>query len=242
MRWLPISGEEIYKGHIMKFKIIFVFMIAVAILLAGGSEKDLVGNLAPGMAYAQVKQLDEETEKAREEEQKGEKIFSKLEEEKEKEKEKEKIRLPGQMPAVSPETFRMIETIENKNRELKKREEELRIKQTRLEALEAKVRKDLDKIEKSISESKEQMGIQDERAKKNVEALIKVYSSMKPEEAANLVEAIDEGLALQIISGMKSKIAGQVLSNLDVKVAKRISENLAGKRDKPSEKTNSPGN
>ena len=224
----------------MKFKIIFVFMIAVAILLTGGSEKDLVGNLAPGMAYAQVKQLDEETEKAREEEQKGEKIFFKLEEE--KEKEKEKIRLPGQMPAVSPETFRMIETIENKNRELKKREEELRIKQTRLEALEAKVRKDLDKIEKSISESKEQMGIQDERTKKNVEALIKVYSSMKPEEAANLVEAIDEGLALQIISGMKSKIAGQVLSNLDVKVAKRISENLAGKRDKPSEKTNSPGN
>ncbi|HCK69018.1 MAG TPA: hypothetical protein DHW17_07030, partial [Nitrospina sp.] len=73
----------------MKFKIIFVLMIAVAILLAGGSEKDLVGNLAPGMAYAQVKQLDEETEKAREEEQKGEKIFSKLEEEKEKEKEKE---------------------------------------------------------------------------------------------------------------------------------------------------------
>ena len=242
MRWLPISGEAIYKGHIMKFKIIFVFMIAVAILLVGGSEKDLVGNLAPGMAYAQVKQLDEETEKAREEEQKGEKIFSKLEEEKEKEKEKEKIRLPGQMPAVSPETFRMIETIENKNRELKKREEELRIKQTRIEALEAKVRKDLDKIEKSISESKEQMGIQDERTKKNVEALIKVYSSMKPEEAANLVEAIDEGLALQIISGMKSKIAGQVLSNLDVKVAKRISENLAGKRDKPSEKTNSPGN
>jgi len=242
MRWLPISGEAIYKGHIMKFKIIFVLMIAVAILLAGGSEKDLVGNLAPGMAYAQVKQLDEETEKAREEEQKGEKIFSKLEEEKEKEKEKEKIRLPGQMPAVSPETFRMIETIENKNRELKKREEALRLKEVRLEALEAKVRKDLDKIEKSISESKEQMGIQDERTKKNVEALIKVYSSMKPEEAANLVEAIDEGLALQIISGMKSKIAGQVLSNLDVKVAKRISENLAGKRDKPSEKTNSPGN
>ena len=96
--------------------------------------------------------------------------------------------------------------------------------------------------EKNISESKKQMGIQDEKNKENVEALIKVYSSMKPEEAANLVEAIDEGLALQIISGMKSKIAGQVLSNLDVKVAKRISENLAGKRDKPSEMSSPPGN
>ena len=221
----------------MKFKIIFVFMIAVAFLLVGRSDKYLAGNLESGMAYAQVKQIDEETEKVREE-----KKISPLEPQKEEVKEKEKIQLPGQMPAVSPETFRMIETIENKNRELKKREDELRIKQTRLEALEAKVRKDLDKIEKSIFESKEQMGIQDEKTKENVEALIKVYSSMKPEDAANLVEAIDEGLALQIISGMKSKIAGQVLSNLDVKVAKRISENLAGKRDKPSEKTNSPGN
>ena len=221
----------------MKFKIMFVFMIAVAFLLAGSSDKYLAGNLESGMAYAQVKQIDEETEKVREEK----KTFP-LEPQKEEVKEKEKIQLPGQMPAVSPETFRMIETIENKNRELKKREEELRIKQTRLEALEAKVRKDLDKIEKNISESKKQMGIQDEKTKENVEALIKVYSSMKPEDAANLVEAIDEGLALQIISGMKSKIAGQVLSNLDVKVAKRISENLAGKRDKPSEMSSPPGN
>ena len=78
------------------------------------------------------------------------------------------------------------------------------------------------------------MGLQDEKTKENVAALIKVYSSMKPEEAASLVEAIDEDLALKIVSGMKSKIAGQVLSKLDVQVAKRISEKLAGKSKKPA--------
>mgnify|MGYP003960263355 CR=1 FL=1 len=213
----------------MKFKIIFVFMLAVVFLLAGSSDKYFAGNLEPGMAYAQVKQLNEETEKTREKK----KLFP-MEAQKEEMKEKEKLKLPGQMPAVSPETFRMIETIENKNRELKKREEELRIKEVRLEALEAKVRKDLEKIEKSISESKEQMGLQAEKTKENVAALIKVYSSMKPEEAANLVEAIDEDLALKIVSGMKSKIAGQVLSKLDVQVAKQISEKLAGKSKKPA--------
>jgi len=89
---------------------------------------------------------------------------------------------------------------------------------------------DLEKIEKGISESKQQLGIQDEKTKENVEALVKVYSSMKPEEAANLIEAIDDDLALRIVAGMKSKIAGKVLSKLDVKVAKRISETLAGKK------------
>lgn len=211
----------------MKFKVMIVFLIAGALVLTGRSEKYLSGELEPDMAHAQVKQLDEETEKSREQK----KLFP-MEKQGDGSKEKEKITLPGQMPAVSPETFRMIETIESKNRELKQREEELRLKEIRLEALEAKVREDLKKIEKSIAESKEQLGIQDEKTKENVDALIKVYSSMKPEEAANLVEAIDENLALKIIRGMKSKIAGKVLSNLDVKVAKRISEKLAGKKDK----------
>jgi flagellar motility protein MotE (MotC chaperone) len=204
----------------MKFKTIFIVLVTPAIFL-GFCLSEI---LESGSAYAQVKQVDEHAAKVRKEDK-----TLPIEEQ-----EKEKIELPGQMPVVSPETFKMIETIENKNRELKKREEELRIKEVRLEALEAKVRKDLEKIEKSISKSKEQMGLQDEKTKENVAALIKVYSSMKPEEAANLVEAIDEGLALKIVSGMKSKIAGQVLSKLDVQVAKRISEKLAGKSKKPA--------
>ena len=204
----------------MKFKTIFIVLVA-AVTISGFY---LSGVLESDTAYAEVKQIDEQAGKVL-----GKGKILPVEEQ-----DKEKVRLPAQVPAVSSETFKMIETIENKNRELKKREEELRIKEVRLEALEAKVRKDLEKIEKSISESKEQMGLQDEKTKENVAALIKVYSSMKPEEAANLVEAIDEDLALKIISGMKSKIAGQVLSKLDVKVAKRISEKLAGKSKKPA--------
>ena len=204
----------------MKFKIIFMILITAATIPGFY----LSGVLESSTAYAQVKQIDEHAGKVQ---GKGKTLPV-------EEQEKEKIQLPSQVPAVNSETFRMIETIENKNRELKKREEELRIKEVRLEALEAKVRKDLEKIEKNISESKEQMGLQDEKTKENVAALIKVYSSMKPEEAANLVEAIDEDLALKIVSGMKSKVAGQVLSKLDVQVAKRISEKLAGKSKKPA--------
>jgi flagellar motility protein MotE (MotC chaperone) len=215
----------------MKFKIITI--LATVTFVSG---LYLSENLGP--AYAEVKQINEETGKVRAE-------TETLPLEDQEAKEKEKVRLPGQTPAISPETFRMIEIIENKNREIKKKEEELRLKEVRLEALEAKILKDLKKIEKSISESKEQMGAQDAKTKANVNSLIKVYSSMKPEEAASLVEAIDEELALSIVSGMKSKIAGQVLSKLDVKVAKRISEKLAGKKqkpaiDQPSEKKEKP--
>jgi|GEM_PF-587547 flagellar motility protein MotE (MotC chaperone) len=214
MKMRQICGEE--KESNMKIKILFIFTATAIAFLVGNA----FDSQQEGIAYAQVKMLDGKTEEKRN--TTDEPI---LEEEK-------KVELPTKVPAVNPETFRMIETIEKKNRELKRREEELRIKELRIKAIEAKVSKDLDKIEKGISESKQQLEIQDEKIKNNVESLIKVYSSMKPEEAASLIEAIDDDLALRIVAGMKSKIAGKVLSKLDVKVAKRISETLAGKKIK----------
>ena len=145
------------------------------------------------------------------------------------EKKPKKIKLPKQNATINPETFRMMEMIEKKNKELKIREDTLATKETHLKTLEENIKKDLAKIELALKESKEQFGMKENLIKKNVDELIKVYSTMKADQAATLIAAIDEDLALRIISGMKSKVAGEVLSKLDVKVAKAISEKLAGK-------------
>jgi flagellar motility protein MotE (MotC chaperone) len=139
------------------------------------------------------------------------------------------IKLPEQRAVISPETFRMIEMIEKKNRELQQKEEELKNRELQLKKLELKLREDLQKINLALAKSDEQLGLKDERTRQNIDSLIKVYSSMKPEEAASILEALDEDLAIKIISGMKSQTAGQVLSQLNVKIAKTISERLAGK-------------
>jgi len=171
---------------------------------------DIPNKFGGNLAYAQEEQPEKEEGKA-------------------EEKVPEKVKLPKQSEGISPEAIRMIEMIEKKNTALKTREEKLASKEQQLKTLEENIRKDLEKIEKALKESKEQFGLKENQVKKNVDALIKVYSTMKPAEAANLIAAIDQHLALQIISGMKSKVAGQVLSQLDVKVAKAITEKMAGK-------------
>ncbi len=175
----------------------------------------------------EVKKAEQEAEKEDKPKKKKGKLFFKSEEE--EEAAPEKVKLPQQNAAISPETFRMIEMIEKKNTELKVREEELAAKEQQLRTLEENIRKDLEKIEMALAKSKEQLGQKETLIKENVASLIKVYSSMKPAEAANLIAAIDQDLALQIIAGMKSKIAGLVLGELDVNVAKAISEKMAGK-------------
>ena len=210
----------------MKNKFAFIFVTTAISFLFGKILLNEIQNPHRGIAYGQVEPLDKEAEKKRSDKNKP--ILEEKETTKKVTKD-QKVALPTEMPPAKPETFRMFETIEKKNQELKRREEELKIKEKKIKAIEAKVSKDLEKIEKSISRSKQQFGMQNEKTKENVQTLVKVYSSMKPGEAAKLIEAIDEDLALKIVSGMKSKVAGQVLSQLDVKVAKRISETLAGK-------------
>jgi len=226
MRLPQIYGKENFKGIKMKNKFCFIFVATAISFLFGKFLFYEDQNPQWGLAYAQGEKLDEKTEKKRNDTKKA--ILEEKGTIDEGAKDKG-VALPTKMPAMKPETFRMLETIEKKNEELEKREEALKIKELKIKAIEAKVSKNLEKIENRISKSKQQLGIQEEKTKKNVQALVKVYSSMKPGEAAKLIEAIDEDLALKIVSGMKSKIAGKVLSQLDVKIAKRISETLAGK-------------
>ena len=138
-------------------------------------------------------------------------------------------KLPMKPSALNPETLRLMEMIEKKNRELKKREAELLLREKNLEALEQKVRADLKKIEDALIRSEEQVGIKRDLIEKNVNSLTKVYSAMKPQEAATLLESLDQGIAIQIISRMKSKVAGKIMGKMNTRVAKNISESIAGK-------------
>jgi len=138
-------------------------------------------------------------------------------------------RLPMKPSALNPETLRLMELIEKKNRELKKREAELLLREKNLESLEQKVRADLNKIEEALIRSEEQVGIKRDLIEKNVNSLAKVYAAMKPKEAATLLESLDQGIAIQIISRMKSKVAGKILGKMNTRVAKNISESIAGK-------------
>jgi flagellar motility protein MotE (MotC chaperone) len=144
--------------------------------------------------------------------------------------ETEPPQLPTQPASVSPETLRLLEMIERKNQELKKREKELLLKEKNLQLLEEKVLSDLQKIEEALARSEEMVGIKKDLIEKNVKGLVKAYSNMKPVQAAALLEDMDQGIAIIIISRMKSRIAGKVLGAMNTKIAKGISEKIAGKK------------
>jgi flagellar motility protein MotE (MotC chaperone) len=67
---------------------------------------------------------------------------------------------------------------------------------------------------------------------KKVEALVQVYSNMKPQQAAKIFETMDEDLAIEILGRMKKKPAAEILNLVKAEKAQILSEKYAGYKKK----------
>lgn len=110
---------------------------------------------------------------------------------------------------------------DNRNRaaELDKREADLRTlehevdaKLKELKAMETKIQKLLDSA----------TAIQDEK----MLHLVDVYSNMKPKQAGQILETLDETIAVNILAGMSGRKAGEILSTVTPAKAATLSEAL----------------
>jgi flagellar motility protein MotE (MotC chaperone) len=81
----------------------------------------------------------------------------------------------------------------------------------------------LTKIRDEIRAERDQKKAEDEKQFKH---LIKVYSAMKPQNAADLIEKLDLELAIKLLSKMKGDNVGKILSYVKVEKAAKISEGI----------------
>lgn len=91
-------------------------------------------------------------------------------------------------------------------------EAELEAKLESLRAMEVKMQ--------NLIKSAEDM--QDEK----MQHLVDVYSNMKPKQAAQVLENLEESIAVKILAGMSGRKAGEVLSSVRADRAAKLSEAL----------------
>ena len=102
--------------------------------------------------------------------------------------------------------------LEKREAELRTLEGELDAKLENLKALEVRMQKLIDSAGT----------IQDEK----MAHLVDVYSNMKPKQAAQVLETLDEGIAVRILAGMSGRKAGEILSSVRADRAAFLSEAL----------------
>lgn len=118
---------------------------------------------------------------------------------------------------------------ENLNEELAKlkaKEQEILQKEADLKVLEQRVEaklQELKKLEANINQMLEEAKVLKD---KKIKHLVDVYANMNPKQAAQVLETLEEDLAVKILAGMNGRKAGEILSYVNAKKAASLSEKL----------------
>jgi len=132
--------------------------------------------------------------------------------------------------ATTPE-LKLVEKLQVRLQQLEEREQQIQEDEQRLGAL----RRDLESLatrqEKAIAEA---MAIREsqkstsevDESQESLNHLIKVYEAMDPDEAALRISKMEEGLALDILAGIKDKKAAGMLAGVEPTKAAKLTKGL----------------
>ncbi len=112
------------------------------------------------------------------------------------------------------DTTAILKELREKEKNLNIREADLNAKEARLNAMEQDLlarENDIKKIRDEVSAQLKSLG---EQQNKELDNLVKVYSTSKPKSVANIITTMDIDTAVAIFSRMTPNVAGKILNEL----------------------------
>ncbi|MBI3014045.1 MAG: hypothetical protein HYY65_03035 [Candidatus Tectomicrobia bacterium] len=128
---------------------------------------------------------------------------------------------------LSLKDLQILQSLEKRKEDLDRREEALKRYEERLQSLKQEVEKKLAEILQTEKRIQERLGMIGQMEEEKISRLAKLYSGMRPEEAAPLLERMQEETTLKVFQRMKDRQASRILAFMNPEKAARLSEQLA---------------
>jgi flagellar motility protein MotE (MotC chaperone) len=122
-------------------------------------------------------------------------------------------------------------------KKLSERKKELDLREADLNRLEDELQKQKSELDLRLKKLEEMRGMISDTLKsrvaedqKKVDKLVEFYSTMKPSQAAKVMESLNDDLAVEVLDKMKKKNAAEIMNMMDAKKALHLSELMTGYR------------
>lgn len=126
-----------------------------------------------------------------------------------------------------------LQKLSERREELDRRARELDDRETLLRAVELRITErtnSLKRIEQTIDAAlKKHEAIE----KAQLDSLVKIYSAMKPKDAAKIFNDLDDAVLISIVENMKEKKMGAILAKMNLDKAKKLTVSLATRMKLP---------
>ena len=137
---------------------------------------------------------------------------------------------------LSGAEIQVLQQLAGRRAEIEKRSSELDRREAVLKAAEERIDAKIQEMKKLQASIQQAIGQYDDQEAKRIENLVKVYETMKPQEAARIFEQLDMPTMIGLVERMNTRKLAPVLAQMNPVRAKMVTDELA-KRRKPGDMT-----
>lgn len=125
----------------------------------------------------------------------------------------------------------LARALQQKERALDKREKALEEEEKRLESLRLEIGQNLARMDQTLKKMETLAAQVDTIQNENLNKWIEIYQTMPPEDVAKVIEGMDTGFAVLLLSEMVPKKAGEVLSKIDPKSSIMLNQYITERKN-----------
>lgn len=108
------------------------------------------------------------------------------------------------------------------------RSQEIDKRAIQLKVTEEEINKKLHQLQEYEQKLEKLINIYSEQEKNNINTMVKLYSNMKPKDAARIFNTLDMNIVVALLKGMKASQASSVLAQMDATKAQAVTAELIG--------------
>ncbi|MBF0158206.1 MAG: hypothetical protein HQL58_01660 [Magnetococcales bacterium] len=128
--------------------------------------------------------------------------------------------------SAAKDPMQLLESLERRRVELDERNKVLDRREQELQQLEGRLNKRVEALQSLRELIQKDMSDEKNVDDGNIKRLAKIFSSMKPQEAAQRLMALEHKMAVRVLKAMREKSAAKVLGKMDAQQATTLSEDV----------------
>lgn len=147
-------------------------------------------------------------------------------------KEIEAMKARESQPRFTKNEIDVLENLSKRREALDAREKEIDLKAQVLAAGEKRMNDKIEEMKALQAELSKVVSQYNEKQDAQIKSLVKIYESMKPDEAAAIFNELEMPILLDVIGKMSERKVALVLANMSPKRARDVTQELAERRKK----------
>lgn len=135
--------------------------------------------------------------------------------------------MPGPENQLTEKERQVLTELRERRKSLEGEQARLDKSRERLQILKEQIGGDLDRLKRYRDQLRTKLQQEEQLRTEKMNHLVKVYSSMEPQKAAERIDEMDRDTAVKLLSRMSGQAAGRILAFVEPQKANTISQEMA---------------